>query len=299
MSVFPTLKPGDTVGIMAPSSRTDRAKVDEAVKTLESMGFKVKVHAQTHLTHFSSAGTTADKVSAFEELWADPDIKAIMSARGGNETAEMLSTLDYTKIAATPKIIIGFSDITALLLAINKHTDIVTFHGPMLISLKGMDQGHLSQCFRLLSGHEKNIDLKGSQILQPGTAQGRLIGGNLSVLCSLMGTPHQPDFKDALLFLEDIGDELSRINRFFLQLKLAGVFNQISGLIVGAFSDLTDDGRVKFDRSVLDMVKQHTQGTAFPIVMDAPFGHQAALITLPVGARAELNAGQNISLTLI
>ncbi len=203
------------------------------------------------------------------------------------------------KIAATPKIIIGFSDATALLIAISKHSDIVTFHGPMLNSLKGMDQGHLSQCFRLLSGHEKNIDLKGGQILQPGTAQGHLMGGNLSVLCSLMGTPYEPDFKDALLFLEDIGDELSRINRFFLQLKLAGVFNKISGLIVGNFSDLTDEGRLKFDRSVQDMVKHHTQGTSFPIVMDAPFGHEDALITLPVGARAELSATQNPALRLL
>lgn len=299
MATFPILKPGDTIGIMAPSSRTDQAKVDEAVKTLESMGYKAKVHPQTRLAHFSSAGTPAEKAQALEDLWSDPDVKAIMSARGGNEAAEILPLLDYKKISVMPKILIGFSDVTSLLLAINKHSGIVTFHGPMLNSLKGIDQGHLSQCFRMLSGHEKNIDLSGSQPLQTGTAQGRLIGGNLSVLCSLMGTPYQPDFKDALLFLEDIGDELSRINRFFLQLKLAGVFNQISGLIVGNFSDLTDEGRLKFDRSVEDMVKHHARGTSFPIVTDAPFGHQDSLVTIPVGAPAELNVTSVSTLRLL
>ncbi len=299
MTTFPTLKPGDTIGIMAPSSRTDRVRVDEAVKILESMGYKVKVHAQTHQSHHSSAGIPADKVQAFEELWSDPDVKAIMAARGGNESGEMLPALDYKKLGATPKIVIGYSDVTALLLAINKQSDIVTFHGPVLHSLRTMDQGHLTQCFRMLSGHEKDIDISGSQTLQAGTAQGRLIGGNLSILCSLMGTPYQPDFKGALLFVEDIGDELSRINRFFLQLKLAGVFNQISGLIVGDFSDLTDEGVLEFERSVMDMLKHHTQGTSFPIVTEAPFGHQNALITLPVGASAELTASQKPTLRLI
>lgn len=306
MATFPTLKAGDTIGIMAPSSRTDPERVDLAVKTLESMGYKVKVHPQTFSTYSlpdgtltSSAGTAAEKVSALYDLWADPDVKAIMSARGGNEAAEMLPLLDFQKLAATPKILIGFSDITALLLPITRNSQVITFHGPMLNSLQGMDQGHLSQCFRVLSGHEKNISMNGAQTLQPGTATGHLVGGNLSVLCSLLGTPYQADFKDSILFIEDIGDELSRINRYLLQLKLAGIFNQISGLIVGDFSDLGDTGRLAFGRQVVDMIRHHTQGTSFPIVMDAPFGHQDKLVTMPVGAKAELKASQAPVLLLL
>lgn len=298
MSAFPTLNIGDTIGIMAPSNRTERQKVDDAVRVIESMGYKVKVHPQTHMQFYASAGTAADKVAAFHDLWADPDVKAIMAARGGNQSADMLPDLDYKIFAAQPKILIGFSDVTALLLAINKNSDVVTFHGPLLNSVLTMDQGQLSQCFRLLSGHQKTIDLTGAQEARAGQGQGRLIGGNLSVLCSLMGTPHQPDFNGALLFLEDIGDELSRINRFFLQLKLAGVFNKISGLIVGDFSHMTDTGRVLFERPVKDIITHHTQGTAFPIVTDAPFGHDDDLITLPVGAQATLTTAQGPKLTL-
>ncbi|QQG35647.1 MAG: LD-carboxypeptidase [Micavibrio aeruginosavorus] len=298
MATFPTLNIGDTIGIMAPSNRTDRTKVDDAVKVLQSMGYKVKVHPQTHMQFYSSAGTAKDKVDAFHELWADPDVKAIMGARGGNQSGEMLTDINYKKIAAQPKILIGFSDVTSLLLAVNKHADIITFHGPLLNSILTMDQGQLTQCFRLLSGHQKIIDLSGSQEIRGGQVQGRLIGGNLSVLCSLMGTPYQPDFDGALLFLEDIGDELSRINRFFLQLKLAGVFNKISGLIVGDFSHMTDTGRVLFERPVKDIIAHHTHGTPFPIVTDAPFGHNDELITLPVGAQATLTTSQNSKLTL-
>ncbi|MCM2343685.1 MAG: LD-carboxypeptidase [Alphaproteobacteria bacterium] len=298
MSSFPTLNIGDTIGIMAPSNRTDRQKVDDAVRVLESMGYKVKVHPQTYMQYYASAGTATDKVAAFHDLWADPDVKAIMAARGGNQSADMLPDLDYAALAAQPKVLIGFSDVTALLVAINKNSDLVTFHGPLLNSVLTMDQGQLSQCFRLLSGHQKTIDLTGAQEVRAGQGQGRLIGGNLSVLCSLMGTPHQPDFDGALLFLEDIGDELSRINRFFLQLKLAGVFNKISGLIVGDFSHMTDTGRILFERPVKDIIAHHTQGTTFPIVTDAPFGHDDDLITLPIGAQATLTTTQGPKLTL-
>lgn len=298
MTTFPTLNIGDTIGIMAPSNRTDRIKVDDAVRVLQSMGYKVKVHPQTHMQYYASAGTPKDKIDAFHELWSDPEVKAIMAARGGNQSGEMLPDIDYSRIATQPKVLIGFSDVTALLLAVNKHAHIATFHGPLLNSVLTMDQGQLSQCFRMLSGHQKTIDLTGAQEVRSGQAQGRLIGGNLSVLCSLMGTPYQPDFDGALLFLEDIGDELSRINRFFLQLKLAGVFNKISGLIVGDFSHMTDTGRVLFERPVKDIIAHHTQGTSFPIITDAPFGHDDELITLPIGVQATLTTAQGPKLTL-
>ncbi len=303
---MPTLKPGDTIGIMATSSRTDPARVQNSAKTLESMGYKIKIHPQTFATYTtpggtltSAAGTPAEKVAAFHELWDDPEVKAIMSARGGNEAAEMLPLMDYRKISATPKSLIGFSDVTALHTGIHKHAGVVTFHGPLLNSFDVVDQGDLTQCFKLLSGHAQDIPLPGSRALRPGTTQGRLLGGNLSVFCSLLGTPHEPDFQDALLFLEDVGDEFSRMNRFLMQLKLAGAFNKISGLIIGGFSDIEDNGRVAFGRTIEDMVEQHTQGTRFPIVMDAPFGHENRLITLPVGARATLKADQAPGLSLL
>lgn len=296
MTLPPALKSGDTIGIMATSSRADRTRVDDGVKALQAMGYKVKVHPQTYAAHInqagvltSCAGTPAEKVAAFHELWHDREVQAIMVARGGNEAAEMLPLLDYKAIKDQPKILIGFSDVTALSNGIHRQTGIVTYHGLLLHSLGVVVPGDLSQCFALLSGAEKQIDLTGARTLRSGTAEGKLLGGNLSVLCSLFGTPYEPDFQDSLLFVEDVGDELSRMNRFFMQMKLAGVFNKISGLIVGDFSDLTDQGRLTFGRTIEDMVIHHTEGTNFPILMDAPFGHDKRLLTFPVGGRAKLN----------
>ena len=302
----PPLNPGDTIGIMATSSRVDPARIAIGVKALEAQGYKVKVHPQTLATFTSdssvltsAAGSPAEKVAAFHELWNDPTVKAIMVARGGNEAGDMLPLLDYAALKAQPKILIGFSDVTALSNGIHQQTGIVTYHGPLLHSMDVVEPGDLRQCFTLLSGRDKTIDLPGARAVRSGTAEGRLLGGNLSVLCSLMGTPYAPDFQDGLLFIEDVGDELSRINRFFMQLKLAGVFNRISGMIVGDFSDLTDKGRLPFGRTLDDMVKHHTDGTSFPIVMDAPFGHDKRLVTFPVGAHARLDASQAPGLALL
>lgn len=297
-SIFPTLSPGDTIGIMATSNRTDHVQVDAAVKQLEALGYKVKVHPQTHLQFNQSAGHPTDKVAALHELWADPSVKAIMSARGGNQASKMLPLLDFQLLAATPKILIGFSDVTALLIAINKNTDIITFHGPLLFSLPNLDPQHLSQAFRVLSGQEKTIDLTSARTLRAGTATGRLIGGNLSLICSLMGTPYAPDFKNAILFLEDAGDEVSRMDRMLQQLNLAGVMKQIKGLVIGDFSKLGDSGILPFGRTMQEVVEEHIEGTSYPVVMDAPFGHNNRLITLPIGVVAELKATGTATLTL-
>ncbi len=297
-AIFPTLNPGDTIGVMATSNRTDRTQVDAAVKQLEALGYKVKVHPQTHLQFNQSAGRPADKIAAFHELWADPAVKAIMSARGGNQASKMLPLLDFKLLTATPKILMGFSDVTALLLAINKNTNIVTFHGPLLFSLPNLDPQHLSQAFRVLSGQEKNIDLAPARVLRPGTSSGRLIGGNLSLICSLMGTPYAPDFKDAILFLEDAGDEVSRMDRMLQQLNLAGVMKQLKGLVIGDFSKLGDNGVLPFGKTMQEVVEEHIEGTSYPVVIDAPFGHNNRLITLPVGAIAELKAAHTATLTL-
>ncbi|MFN3827260.1 MAG: LD-carboxypeptidase [Micavibrio sp.] len=299
MRTLPSIRPGETIGIMAPANRVDQAQIDPAIRILESMGYKVKVHPQTYLAFHSSAGTPQQKADAFHELWDDAEVKAIMAARGGNEAGEMLALLDYNKLKNNPKILVGFSDITTLINTIADKSDIVTFHGPVLNRIQSMDQGQLTQCFRLLSGHEKNIPLNGCTVEKSGECEGHLVGGNLSVLCSMLGTGYEPEFQGAVLFLEDIGDELSRINRFFLQLKLAGVFNKINGLIIGDFSHMTDTGKTLFDRTVHDMVRHHTTGTSFPQIFDAPFGHENDLVTFPVGATVKLSAKGNPTLTII
>ena len=286
-----SLRKGDMIGIMAPSSRVDRPALRKAVRALEARGFKVYVHPQTYSVYGQSAGRPENKAAAFHDLIKNPDIKAIFAARGGNRAGSMLEHLDFRLIAENPKIIMGYSDITALLTAINKKTGLITFHGPMSHMLsRGTPKDQLDQCFNLLSGKKADMPLARAKIVKAGKAEGRLIGGNLSLVCSLMGTPWQPDFKNDILFLEDVGEELSRIDRMFLHLRNTGVLHRISGLVLGGFTEIKDTGKIPFGFTLAEIVQGVTWDIDLPVVMNAPFGHGRNLYTLPVGANASLKA---------
>ncbi len=289
------LKKGDTIGIMAPSSRVDRKLVAKAVSQLKELGYQVYVHPQTYAKKGQSAGTPQQKADALHDLYRNPDIKAIFAAAGGNQATAMLEKLDFGLIK-NPKIIMGYSDVTVILNAVNKKTGGVTFHGPTLQTIgRKLPEAQLKQTFNLLGGEDADMPLKKAKVINAGAAHGKLIGGNLSLVTSLLGTPWEPNFKGAVLFLEDVGEELSRVDRMFQQLRNAGVLNQISGLVLGNFTGMTDKGSKPYGKTVEAMVREATDGLNIPVVMNAPFGHGADLYTLPVGAPARLNARKGAS----
>lgn len=286
----PALTPGDTIGIMAPSSRVSRPAVEKSKALLESHGYHVYIHPQTFAEDRASAGTAEEKSAAFHDLWRGPAIKAIMAVRGGNRAGTMLEYIDFDIIEGHPKPLIGFSDVTMLLNAISGKTGLVTFHGPVLTWLiKGQKKDGLEQIFTLLNGEDAALPMDEAQILKEGTAQGPLYGGNLSIFTSLIGTPYMPDCRGALLFLEDLADEWSRYDRMFIQLRNAGILGQIGGLIIGDLSG-EDTGGTPFGFTLTDILNEHTRGYDIPIITNAPFGHRGPLYTLPVGAPAELRA---------
>ena len=286
----PALKKGDTIGVMAPSSRVDPALVARAKALLEARGYGVHVHPQTLAANRSSAGTPREKLDALHDLFRDRAIDAIICARGGNRVGIALPDIDYGLIAANPKIFMGYSDVTAPLNAMHKETGLVTFHGPMLRALTALPEKQLTQCFNLLGGKKAGMPLSGARIVNGGRAEGELAGGNLSLVASLMGTPWQPDFRGKILFLEDCNDQVSRYDRMLYQLRNAGAFREIRGLLLGDFSAAADTGN-PFLFTLEDIVREITGGRDIPVVMDAPFGHGADLYTLPVGAPARLDAG--------
>lgn len=293
----PALCKGDTIGIMAPSSRVDRKRLEAGIERLEAHGYKVYVHPQTYKQHGQSAGTAQQKAKALHDLFADPTIKAIICARGGNRAGAMLPCLDFKLIKKYPKILIGYSDVTALLNVVYKKTGLTTFHGPMAQTVLSARQ--MKQCLALLSGEKTDIPMGRAKALRPGKAEGNLIGGNLSLVCSLMGTPWQPDFRGAILFLEDCDDELSRYDRMLRQLANAGAFEQAAGVIFGGFTNNKDSGSLPFGFSMEEIFREALAGTKIPAVMNAPFGHGKDLYTFPVGGMARLNAAKGkISLEL-
>lgn len=288
----PPLRPGDLIGVMAPSSRVDDAKIAAGVAALEKRGYQVYVHPQTGRKHGQSAGTAQEKVKALHDLFRKPEVKAIICAGGGNRAPAMMPLLDFRLIKKNPKIVMGYSDITALLHSIYKETGMVTFHGPMM---RGIGAGQrakkqLDQCFALLSGAKTGIPLGRVKLLRPGRAAGPMIGGNLSLITSLLGTPWEPDFNGKILFLEDCDEELSRYDRMLRQLAQAGAFQKAAAVLFGGFTNNKDTGSLPFGFTMEDIIRDALQGSKIPALMNAPFGHGKDLYTFPVGGEARLNA---------
>jgi len=284
----PALQKGDTIGIVAPSSFIESDKLDIGVAALRSHGFEVKIHPQTLARENQSAGGVAEKVSAFHEMILDSSVKAIMAAGGGNRSAHILDSLDYDLIRANPKIYIGFSDSTALLSAISSRSGLACMHGPMVKTLAHTDRECVEFMFQVLSGKTPHFPFEAAKGIKEGSATGRLIGGNLGTFCSLVGTPYMPPTAGAILFLEDINEELSRVDRMLWHLRKAIPFSKLSGIIFGQFMNMQDTGR-PFGYSLDDILHEHTSDLSIPVVTNAPFGHGPALYPLPVGCLGTLD----------
>ncbi len=281
-----SLNPGDLIGVMAPSSIVEQSDVEKSKAVLEERGYEVFIHEQTYARHNQSAGTTTEKLDALHELYVRENIKAIWAAGGGNRGLYMLDNLDYDLIVKNPKPLIGFSDVTAPLNAIYAHTGLQGFHAQVFKHLHDFD--HLDQTLNILSGNPEPMLLDQCEILTPGHTSGRLIGGCLSLFHYLPGTNDCPPLQDAILFLEDASDEISRIDRMFAHMKRMGVFEQIGALVLGEFHDIKDTGN-PFGFTLADIALELTQDLDIPVVMNAPFGHKNNLFPLSIGAMATLD----------
>lgn len=295
----PALQKGDCIGIVAPARRVARARLDELAAPVAAAGYRVKIVDGALNSHCQWAGTDEERAATLHAAFADPQIKAIICARGGYGSYRILPHLDFDLIAANPKIFIGYSDITALLLAIEKRTGLVCFHGPMLVSFAGQDMADANLATLLMSisaatAQEYDMAADGASVLQHGVAEGRLVGGNLELISRLMGTPDAPDFDHAILFIEDIDEELYRLDRALNQLFRAGKLDKIRGLIAGEFVDIHDTvGEGGFGMDAGQVIAQYVPDTHVPVVLNAPCGHGARLLTFPVGIQAKLEAGDN------
>ena len=283
----PALQPGDTIGVMAPSSYVEQADIEASQKILESKGYKVFVHPQTYERRGQFAGTDLQKSLALQGLWQRPDIKAIWAAGGGNRALNLIDQINYDAIKQKPKIMIGFSDVTALLNAFYAHTGLVTFHGPVFKNIHKQPD-LVDPVLHVLSGQTSAYDLKGADVLRAGTAEGVLVGGNLSVFHYLPGTVPGNFWKDTILFLEDCGDEISRFDRMIIHLKRMGIFKSIRGLVLGEFLDVADTGR-PFGFSLSNLVLEHIGDFTGPVIINAPFGHGKKLPCFPVGGQVRLD----------
>jgi len=289
------LSPGDTVGITAPASPGDWEQVQRAAAHLERLGLNVRFGNTLHSRNGYLAGTDEERAEELNAMFADPVIKGIICARGGYGTGRIADKLDYETIRNNPKVFWGYSDITFLHTAIGNRTGLVTFHGPMLICLGKEDVHPLT-----LRGFEQLIDaqtvryteqISPLRTLVEGEASGLLVGGNLSLLVSTLGTPYEIDTRGRLLFIEDIDEEPYRVDRMLNQLKQAGKLADAAGILVCDFSDCEPKKR-RQSLTLEQVIEDHIVPAGKPAVAGFKIGHCSPNIAIPIGIEARLNTSE-------
>ncbi len=293
------LKAGDTVGVIAPASGLSQESFDQAIKNLESLGLKTKVGKSARGSRGFLSATDKERLDDFHQAFADKQISAVWCVRGGYGAARLLPAIDYNLIAKNPKILIGYSDITALHLAIFQKTGLVTFHGPVAASeYSDYTKKHVENVLMkpsapykiALSDYNKAqaSNLFKTEIITAGKARGQLVGGNLSLLSALAGTPFAlRDMKGKILFIEDVGEQPYRIDRMLTQLRQSLDLRSLAGIALGIFEDCNP--RAEGTQTLSEVIKDRLGDLGIPVFYGLSFGHIRDQFTLPVGIEAEFD----------
>jgi muramoyltetrapeptide carboxypeptidase len=287
------LQRGDTIGIIAPSGPIDADKLKKTVPFFENMGLHVKMGE--HIDHVNGylAGTDRERLDDFHDMIADDSVKGIIFARGGYGAGRIVPSIDYKLVKNNPKIIWGYSDITYLHTAIRQNTDLVTFHGPMAVSDMAKDDfDELSaRLFKQLFQPAELIyteKISPLDVLVAGEGIGELVGGNLSLIASTLGTPFEIDTKDKLLLLEDIGEEPYRLDGMLNQLKLAGKLGEAAGIIVGDFAET--ESTLKTTLTISEVFTDYFANLSCPVMSGFKIGHCFPHFSVPLGTKAVMRA---------
>lgn len=298
----PALKRGDLVALFNPSGFADDALIQRATTNLEKLGFRVTHAAHLRASRGNAAGTIGQRLTDLHRLFDNREVRALWAARGGSGTAQLLPYVDYGLVRRNPKIVIGYSDITSLLLALYAKSGLVTFHGPvassgfMPFTLSHLEatlmEGRVNHVMGTADEHAKRALEEPNfvqRVLHGGNAEGLILGGNLSVLTSLIGTPYLPDTRDSLLFLEEISEAPYRIDRMLTQLEQSGLLAQVRGAMLGVF--VKCEPAPNEESLVLSQaLDDHFAARPIPGAYGLSFGHIASQWTLPIGVRARFDA---------
>ena len=283
MRIIPQrLRRGDTIGIIAPAGPVTPDEIQPAINILKDKGYRVKEGINLYKRQGYLAGSDKERLHDFHEMFQDNTVKAVFCARGGYGTSRLLDKISFKIVEENPKFFIGYSDITALLLAINHMTGLVVCHGSMARNIEGY-KDNINSILKLLSSEDNtHVKLSADNVLKKGKAAGKLLGGNLSIISSLSGTSFLPSFKECILFIEERGEALYRIDRMLTQLKLGGALDGIKGIIAGNFQDC--EAISEINRLLLDIFSQNC-----PVYSGFPAGHGKVNLPILFGVEAEMD----------
>ena len=287
----PILVPGDTIALVSPAKAIEVTHIDFAKAYFEEHGFQVLVapHSANEYRYFS--GTDMERAEDLQWAIDHPDVKAIVCNRGGYGAIRLFDLVNWANLLREPRWILGFSDITNFH-CLGLKLGIETAHTTMPLNFRENTPESIESLLNVLRGTPNTYTWQTNASNKPGTATGNVVGGNLSILYSLLGTPYSPNYENAILFIEDIGEQIYHLDRMLWAFRFAGVFDRIAGLVVGGMTDLKDTA-TPTRWSVEELILEHTRYRSFPIVFDAPVGHIADNRAFICGRKATLTVTEN------
>lgn len=288
------LSQGDKIGILSTARKISSQELAPAIEKIKAFGFKAIIGENIDKEDHQFAGSEELRAQSFNSFLRDNSIKAILCARGGYGSGQLLDKIDFDMLKENPKWIIGYSDITALHLHLNSNVKVQSLHASMPINFATNTPEALSSLFSTIQGEKQTYHFPNHPFNKQGNVTGELIGGNLSVIYSLQGTLAAIDCKDKILFLEDLDEYLYHIDRIMLNLKLSGKLEHLSGLIIGGMTDMNDN-TIPFGKTAIEIIRDYCEPYTFPIAYNFPAGHLDDNRALIMGGEVELNISNSES----
>jgi muramoyltetrapeptide carboxypeptidase len=289
IQIPPTLKPGDTVGLVCPATWISREDIEPCVRVLTEWGYNVRIGDTIGSRHYNFSGSDEARLRDLQSMLDDSEVNAVLCARGGYGTGRIIDSLDFSAFMANPKWVIGFSDITILLTHLTSHLQMAAIHGPMASAFQD-DNGRSTSVLSLkdaLEGRPLRYETVPHNFNRLGTAEGPLLAGNLAILCHLTGSPSDIQTDGAILCIEDFDERHYAIDRLMYHLKRSGKLEKLSALVVGSFTNCKDDAST-FGRTAEEIVRDIVEPYGYPVCFGFPVGHGKDNYALRLGKRYEL-----------
>ena len=291
----PYLKPGDTIGLVCPAGYMPTEKYQTCIETLSNWGFKVVIGKTPGHQYNYFSGTDDERLQDLQQMMDDKNIKAILCARGGYGTGRIIDRLDFKKFKKSTKWLIGFSDITVLQSHLFSKYKIASLHAPMAAAFNDEEykNQYVQSLHDALIGRKANYSAEGNILNQKGKVAGILVGGNLSLLVNMIGTPSDIKTKNKILFIEEVGEYIYTADRMMYQLKRSGKLDQLKGLIIGRFSDMKDT-TTPFGKTIEEAIKDLVKDYDYPVCFGFPVSHDKENYALKIGVKYKLNVSPTL-----
>lgn len=295
MKIPPSLKKGDKIGIMAAARKITSSELEKAIQIIKNQSFEVVLGNSINVANNQFAGNDDLRANDLQQMLNNPDIKAILFARGGYGSVRIIDKIDFSIFKKNPKWLVGYSDITVFHCHINKNIGVETLHASMPINFAENTEDSINSLFSSLKGEKIIFNFPSNNILnRDGIAETEIIGGNLSVLYSLLASKSFPDLNGKILFIEDLDEYLYHIDRMMVALKRAGAFNNLAGLIVGGMT-MMNDNNIPFGKNAEEIIRDVVDEYDFPIAFGFPAGHFNDNRAIIMGAKYKLQVSDNVS----